>query len=79
MVVFFNATAYGLTGLIRTAYADAPEIQAAYWIGGYHDSNTTTSITDSTKKYASDMIQFNTTTEDFVVLDSSFTPVKRAL
>jgi hypothetical protein len=61
------------------AYADAPEIQAAYWIGGYHDSNTTTSITDSTKKYASDMIQFNTTTEDFVVLDSSFTPVKRAL
>ncbi|KAL3433351.1 hypothetical protein BDV09DRAFT_205396 [Aspergillus tetrazonus] len=66
--------AYG--GLIRTAYADAPEIQAAYWIGGYQDSNTTTSITDSTKKYASGMIQFNTTTEEYVVLDAPFTPLQ---
>ncbi|KAL4812318.1 hypothetical protein BDW67DRAFT_170416 [Aspergillus spinulosporus] len=58
------------------AYADAPEIQAAYWIGGYQDSNTTTSITDGTKKYASGMIQFNTTTEEFIVLDAPFTPVQ---
>ncbi|KAL4739023.1 hypothetical protein BDV11DRAFT_215509 [Aspergillus similis] len=58
------------------AYADAPEIQAAYWIGGYQDSNTTTSITDGTKKYASGMIQFNKTTEEFVVFDAPFTPVQ---
>lgn len=76
MAICFNPTAYGLTGLIRTAYADAPEIQAAYWIGGYQDSNTTTSITDKTKKYASGMIQFNTTTEEYVVLDAPFTPLQ---
>ncbi|KAL4749460.1 hypothetical protein BDW72DRAFT_194807 [Aspergillus terricola var. indicus] len=58
------------------AYAEAPEIQAAYWIGGYQNSNTTTSITDGTRKYASGMIQFNTTTEEFVVLDAPFTPVQ---
>ena len=79
MAVCFNPTAYGLLGLIRTAYTDAPEIQAAYWIGGNKDSKTTISITYSTKKYVSDMIQFNTTTEEYVVLDAPFTPVERAL
>ncbi|KAL5043597.1 hypothetical protein BDW71DRAFT_187728 [Aspergillus fruticulosus] len=62
--------------LVHGAYADAPEIQAAYWIGGYQDSDTTTSITDDTKKYANGMIQFNTTTEEFAVLDAPFTPVQ---
>ncbi|KAL2863953.1 putative cell wall anchored protein [Aspergillus lucknowensis] len=58
------------------AHVDVPEIQAAYWIGGYQSSDTTLSITDDTKVYATGMIQFNTTTQEFSLLDAPFTPVQ---
>jgi hypothetical protein len=56
--------------------ANAPKIQAAYWVGGYQASDTTVSITDSTKNYASGMIQLNTTTGEYVALSAPFTPVQ---
>lgn len=59
------------------AYVDAPQIQAAYWVGGYQDSDTTPAITDKTVDYATGMIQFNTTTGTFTQLDAPFTPVQQ--
>ncbi|KAL4919697.1 hypothetical protein BDW62DRAFT_209634 [Aspergillus aurantiobrunneus] len=62
--------------LVSGAYVNAPEIQASYWIGGLQDSDTTPSITDKTRTYATGMIQFNTTTQEFTLLDAPFTPVQ---
>ncbi|KAL4781755.1 hypothetical protein BJX76DRAFT_369608 [Aspergillus varians] len=62
--------------LLGGAYVDAPESQAAFWIGGYQSRDTTSSITDETKTYSTGMIQFNTTTEEFSLLESPFTPVQ---
>ncbi|KAB8264201.1 hypothetical protein BDV32DRAFT_135551 [Aspergillus pseudonomiae] len=59
------------------AYVDAPQIQAAYWVGGYQDSDTTPAITDKTVDYATGMIQFNTTTGTFTQFDAPFTPVQQ--
>jgi hypothetical protein len=60
----------------RTAHVNVPDLQAAYWVGGYQSSNTTPSITDDTKEYTSVMLQFNTTTGEFSQLDAPFTPVQ---
>ncbi|KAL2833737.1 hypothetical protein BDW59DRAFT_138116 [Aspergillus cavernicola] len=62
--------------LLSGAYVDVPEIQSAYWLGGYQDSDTSPSITDDTKNYATGMIQFNTTSEEFTQLRAPFTPVE---
>ncbi|KAJ5907096.1 uncharacterized protein N7473_004012 [Penicillium subrubescens] len=72
-----NATAdpYASTSSPRRK-ANAPKIQAAYWVGGYQASDTTVSITDSTKNYVSGMIQLNTTTGEYVALSAPFTPVQ---
>ncbi|KAE8313114.1 hypothetical protein BDV41DRAFT_564630 [Aspergillus transmontanensis] len=59
------------------AYVDAPQIQAAYWVGGFQNRDTTPAITDSTVDYATGMIQFNTTTGTFTQLDAPFTPVQQ--
>ncbi|KAE8379096.1 hypothetical protein BDV26DRAFT_176784 [Aspergillus bertholletiae] len=59
------------------AYVDVPQIQAAYWVGGYQNSDTTPAITDKTVDYATGMIQFNTTTGTFTQLDAPFTPVQQ--
>ncbi|KAE8422773.1 hypothetical protein BDV36DRAFT_309790 [Aspergillus pseudocaelatus] len=59
------------------AYANAPEVQAAYWVGGFQNSDTTPAITDSTVNYATGMIQFNTTTGTLTQLDAPFTPVQQ--
>lgn len=61
----------------RIAYVDAPQIQAAYWVGGFQNSDTTPAITDSTVDYATGMIQFNTTTGTFTQLDAPFAPVQQ--
>ncbi|KAI9371697.1 hypothetical protein BJX61DRAFT_534554 [Aspergillus egyptiacus] len=58
------------------AHVNVPELQAAYWVGGYQSSDTTPSITDDTKEYATNMLQFNTTTGEFSQLDAPFTPVQ---
>ncbi|KAF9894833.1 hypothetical protein FE257_004454 [Aspergillus nanangensis] len=63
--------------LVGGAYTNAPDIQAAYWLGGYQSSDTTLSITDKTVDYAAGMIQFNTTTGVFTQLDAPFTPVQQ--
>ncbi|KAE8163035.1 hypothetical protein BDV40DRAFT_264045 [Aspergillus tamarii] len=59
------------------AYANVPEIQAAYWVGGFQNRDTTPAITDSTVGYATGMIQFNTTTGTLTQLDAPFTPVQQ--
>lgn len=56
---------------------NVPELQAAYWLGGYQSRDTTPSITDDTRAYATGMIQFNTTTEVYTLLDAPFTPVQQ--
>ncbi|KAJ0419206.1 hypothetical protein BJY00DRAFT_286482 [Aspergillus carlsbadensis] len=58
------------------AHVNAPELQAAYWVGGYQSSDTTSSITDDTKVYTTVMLQFNTTTGELIQLDAPFTPVQ---
>ncbi|KAL4751807.1 hypothetical protein BDW72DRAFT_202862 [Aspergillus terricola var. indicus] len=63
--------------LVDGAYVNVPELQAAYWLGGYQSRDTTPSITDDTKTYATGMIQFNTTTEVYTLLDAPFTPVQQ--
>ncbi|KAL5047125.1 hypothetical protein BDW71DRAFT_181117 [Aspergillus fruticulosus] len=63
--------------LVDGAYVNVPELQAAYWLGGYQSSDTTPSITDDTKTYATGMIQFNTTTEEYTLLEAPFTPVQQ--
>ncbi|KAJ5937351.1 hypothetical protein N7454_004651 [Penicillium verhagenii] len=62
--------------LVNGANTNAPAIQAAYWVGGYQASDTTTTITDSTMNYASGMIQLNTTTGIYTSLAAPFTPVQ---
>ncbi|KAL4814748.1 hypothetical protein BDW67DRAFT_165117 [Aspergillus spinulosporus] len=63
--------------LVDGAYVNVPELQAAYWLGGYQSRDTTPSITDDTKTYATGMIQFNTTTEVYTLLDAPFMPVQQ--
>ena len=58
------------------AYANAPGVQGAFWVGGYQSSDTTPDITDDTRTYAKGMIALNTTTQDFVRLDAPFAPVQ---
>lgn len=60
-----------------TAYVNVPELQAAYWLGGYQTKQTTSSITDGTKSYATGMIQYNTTTMEYTLLEAPFTPVQQ--
>ncbi|OQE00228.1 hypothetical protein PENVUL_c056G09184 [Penicillium vulpinum] len=57
-------------------YTNAPAIQAGFWIGGYRASGTTSSITDSTKEYATGMIQLNTTTGQYTSLDGPYEAVE---
>lgn len=59
-----------------TVYTNAPQIQAGYWIGGYRASGTTTTITDSTKEYATGLIQLNTTTGIYTSLDGPYEAVE---
>lgn len=63
-----------LTG--STADTNAPDIQAAYWVGGYQDSDTTVTITDSTEVFSTEMIQLNTTTGEYTSLDPPFPAVQ---
>ncbi|KAL3486353.1 hypothetical protein BJX62DRAFT_215348 [Aspergillus germanicus] len=58
------------------AHINVPELQTAYWVGGYQSSDTTSSITDDTKVYTTVMLQFNTTTGELFQLDAPFTPVQ---
>ncbi|KAL2783093.1 hypothetical protein BJX66DRAFT_349881 [Aspergillus keveii] len=58
------------------AHVNVPDLQAAYWVGGYQSHNTTPSFTDDTKEYTTVMLQFNTTTGEFSQLDAPFTPVQ---
>lgn len=60
-----------------TAYVNVPELQAAYYLGGYQTKQTTSSITDGTKSYATGMIQYNTTTMEYTMLEAPFTPVQQ--
>lgn len=57
-------------------YTNAPAIQAGFWIGGYRGSGTTASITDSTKEYATGLIQLNTTTGQYTSLDGPYEAVE---
>ncbi|KAJ6132649.1 hypothetical protein N7471_007864 [Penicillium samsonianum] len=57
-------------------YTNAPAIQAGFWIGGYRDSGTTPSITDSTKEYGTGLIQLNTTTGQYTSLDGPYEAVQ---
>ncbi|CAI7635574.1 uncharacterized protein N7487_002539 [Penicillium crustosum] len=57
-------------------YTNAPAIQAGFWIGGYRASGTTASITDSTRDYATGMIQLNTTTGQYTALDGPYEAVE---
>jgi hypothetical protein len=57
-------------------YTNAPAIQAGFWVGGYQGSGTTASITDSTKKYASEMIQLNTTTGRYTSMNAPYNAVE---
>ncbi|KAJ5357420.1 hypothetical protein N7541_004578 [Penicillium brevicompactum] len=64
------------TRLEYGVYTNAPAIQAGYWIGGYQGSGTTVSITDSTKDYATGLIQLNTTTGMYTSLDGPYEAVE---
>ncbi|CAI7613056.1 unnamed protein product [Penicillium bialowiezense] len=64
------------TRLEYGVYTNAPAIQAGYWIGGYQASGTTASITDSTKNYATGLIQLNTTTGLYTSLDGPYEAVE---
>ncbi|KAE8394107.1 hypothetical protein BDV23DRAFT_179911 [Aspergillus alliaceus] len=55
------------------AYADAPQIQAAYWVGFIK----TAILRPPSPIYTTGMIQFNTTTGTFTQFDAPFTPVQR--
>ncbi|RAK80039.1 uncharacterized protein BO72DRAFT_27003 [Aspergillus fijiensis CBS 313.89] len=55
---------------------NVPELQSAYWLGGYQDSSTTTAITDSRRMYATSMVEFNTTTGEIAEIESPVTPVQ---
>ncbi|KAJ5648013.1 hypothetical protein N7490_004385 [Penicillium lividum] len=55
---------------------NAPDIQAAFWIGGYRSSSTTTTITDSTEEYTQKMIQLNTTTGQYKSLSGPYDAVQ---
>ncbi|KAB8233993.1 uncharacterized protein BDW43DRAFT_310668 [Aspergillus alliaceus] len=55
------------------AYADAPQVQAAYWVGFIK----TAILRPPTPIYTTGMIQFNTTTGTFTQFDAPFTPVQR--
>lgn len=57
-------------------YTNAPAIQAGFWIGGYRASGTTASITDSTREYATGLIQLNTTTGQYTSLDGPYEAVE---
>ena len=57
-------------------YTNAPAIQAGFWVGGYRASGTTASITDSTRDYATGMIQLNTTTGQYTALDGPYEAVE---
>ncbi|KAE8141236.1 hypothetical protein BDV38DRAFT_268517 [Aspergillus pseudotamarii] len=59
------------------AYANAPEVQAVYWVSGFQNSDITPAITDNTVSYATGMIQCNTTTGTLTQLDAPFTPVQQ--
>jgi len=59
-----------------TVYTNAPDIQAGFWIGGYRASGTTASITDSTREYATGLIQLNTTTGQYTSLDGPYEAVE---
>ncbi|XHG06160.1 hypothetical protein AWENTII_009365 [Aspergillus wentii] len=58
------------------ASVDARDVQSAFWVGGYSDSSTTPAITDSTRDYSPNMLQFNTTTGELGQLDAPFAPVQ---
>lgn len=53
------------------------EIQAAYWVGGFQNSDTTPTITDSTVDYATGIIEFNKTTGTLKQFDALFTAVQQ--
>ncbi|KAL4904766.1 hypothetical protein BDW74DRAFT_168005 [Aspergillus multicolor] len=73
----FRVKSMVLTTLMHhLAYVNVPELQASYWLGGYQSSETTSSIFDATKRYASGMVQFNTTTGEFKLLEAPFTSVQ---
>lgn len=55
---------------------NAPNIQAAFWIGGYQGSGTTSAITDSTKNYVGGMVQLNTTTGQYKSLSGPYDAVQ---
>ncbi|KAJ5916588.1 hypothetical protein N7504_000603 [Penicillium tannophilum] len=55
---------------------NAPEIQAAFWVGGYRGSGTTSTITDSTNDYVGGMIQLNTTTGQYTSLAGPYDAVQ---
>ena len=60
-----------------TAYTDAPDVQAAFWLGGYQSSDTSPLYDDDTKSYSDKMYQLNTTTGQFTMLDSPYTAVEQ--
>ncbi|CAG7959708.1 unnamed protein product [Penicillium olsonii] len=64
------------TRLEYGVYTNAPRIQAGYWIGGYRASGTTAAITDSTREYATGLIQLNTTTGIYTSLDGPYEAVE---
>lgn len=55
---------------------NAPDIQAAFWIGGYRGSGTTSTITDSTEDYVGGMVQLNTTTGQYTSLTGPYDAVQ---
>lgn len=55
---------------------NAPDIQAAFWVGGYRGSGTTSTITDSTNDYVGGMVQLNTTTGQYTSLAGPYDAVQ---
>lgn len=74
---FFLQSILGLIQRNPTAYTDAPDIQAAFWLGGYQSSDTSPLYDDDTKSYSDKMYQLNTTTGQFTMLDPPYTAVEQ--
>lgn len=58
------------------SHANAPSINAAFWVGGFQSSDTTPAITNATLEFATGMLRFNTSTQSVDSLPAPFTPVQ---
>lgn len=58
------------------AHANAPAINAAFWVGGFQSSDTTPAITNATLEFATGTLRFNTSTQSVDSLPAPFTPVQ---